>query len=59
MMMLAILGDDYDDDGDVTEAGSDYTFETSSVMTCASSVRDDNVDMDWIPGTNIKQVCHF
>ena len=52
--------DDDDDDGDVddeTEVGSDLSFETSSETTCASSVHQD-VDMDWIPDINIKQVCY-
>ena len=55
MMMLAVLRDDLDDEDDETEAGSDYAFATSSVMTCASSVCQD-IDMKWTPATSIKDM---
>ena len=57
MMMIATPDDDYyDDDG--TEVGSDFSVETSSETACASSGQQD-VDMDWIPKNNIKQVCYI
>ena len=58
MMRIATIDDNEDDDevDDATEVGSSYSWETSSVMTCASSVcQEDTIALS--TNRKTKKVC--